>query len=318
MRAGVESSAMIVVFGSINVDYSIRVAEFPAAGQTLLSPSYDTSSGGKGANQSLAAARAGVKTALVGKVGDDAMSTKILNNLRRNEVMTTGVATSDYLPTGMAFVMTNPVGENQIVVCSGANMDVSASQVPDEVLKDGNILLLQMEVPLEENLLLMQRAKERDVKIILNLAPAYQISQKALSLVDYLIVNEGEAREIAKVVGIGDSQDYTLLAKVLAQKSGHTCVITLGAQGAIAFGADGKGWSVPALPVEVMDTTGAGDCFCGTFAAAIHAKFALGTALRRASVAAGLSCTKKGAQESYPYIAEIESSLETFPQAVSC
>lgn len=310
---------MIIVFGSINTDYSVRVADFPDAGQTLLSPSYDVGAGGKGANQSLACARSGVKTALVGKVGDDAMATKILNNLRRNEVMTSGVATSDLLPTGMAFVMTNKNGENQIVVCSGANADVSASQVPDEVLKEGNIVLLQMEIPLQENISLMERAKKHGAKIILNLAPAYQISQKALSLVDYLIVNESEARTIADVVGIGESQDYLLLAKVLAAKSGHTCVITMGDRGAVAYSEDGQGWRVPALEVnEVVDTTGAGDCFCGTFAAAIHAKFALGTALRKASVAAGLSCTKRGAQESYPYIAEIEAMLETFPQAQSC
>ncbi len=309
---------MIIVFGSINVDYAARVETLPAPGETVLSPAYDVYAGGKGANQALACARSGVKTALVGKVGDDATATKILNNLRRNEVITSGVGVSDVLPTGMAFVTTEKSGENQIVVCTGANSDVSATQVPDEVLKDGNVLVLQMEVPLEENLTLMRRAREHGVKVVLNLAPAYHISQKALELVDYLIVNESEAHMIAEIVGIGTSSDYLLLAKALAAKSGHTCVVTMGAGGAVACGADGKGWRVPAHPVEVVDTTGAGDCFCGTFAASIHAKFALGTALRRASVAAGLSCTKHGAQESYPYIADIETALETFPQAVSC
>jgi ribokinase len=309
---------MIIVFGSINVDYAVRVVRFPAPGQTIHSPSYELYAGGKGANQALACARSGVKTALVGKVGDDAMATKILNNLRRNEVITSGVAVSDVLPTGVAFVTTDSKGENQIVVCAGANGDVSATQIPDEVLKEGNVLVLQMEVPIEENLTLMRRAKEKGVKIVLNLAPAYHISQKALEMVDYLIVNESEAHIIAEIVGIGVSQDYLLLAKALAAKSGHTCVVTLGENGAVACDADGKGWRVPAHPVEVVDTTGAGDCFCGTFAAAIHSKFALGTALRRANVAAGLSCTKDGAQESYPYIADIEAVLENFPQAVSC
>lgn len=307
---------MIIVFGSINMDVGMRVREFARPGETILSPSYDMSPGGKGANQSLACVRGGAKTALVGKVGDDAMATKILNGLRRNEVMTSGVATSDFLPTGMAFVMTDGKGENQIIVASGANADVQALQVPDEILKPGNIVLMQMEVPLQENFLLMERAKKQGATVMLNLAPAFRIPQKALELVDYLIVNELEARMMAEVIGIPAGQDLMVMAKALSTKGGHDCIITLGEKGSIAMGRDGKGWRVPALQLEsVVDTTGAGDCFCGTLAASIHNKFALGSAMRRASVAAGLSCLKRGAQESYPYIAEIEQALESFPQA---
>jgi len=311
---------MIIVFGSINMDFSFRVSEFPLAGETLMSPTYDVRAGGKGANQSLACARGGAKTALVGKIGDDAMGTKILNNLRRNEVMTSGVATADFLPTGMAFVMTNMRGENQIVVASGANADVSATQVPDEVLKAGNVILMQMELPIEQTFILIERAKERGAVVILNLAPAYKISQKTLSMVDYLIVNEPEARKIAEVIGINSTQDLMVVAKALATKSGQTCIITLGEKGSLAMTPTGKGWRVPALALSgaVVDTTGAGDCYCGTFAAAIHAKLALGSAMRRASVAAGLSCMNHGAQESYPYLADIEEALETFPQAQPC
>lgn len=307
---------MIIVFGSINMDVGIRVKEFPRAGETILSPSYEMSPGGKGANQALACARGGAKTALVGKIGDDAMGTRILNGLRRNEVMTSGVATSDFLPTGMAFVMTDSAGENQITVASGANSDVQASQVPDEILKPGNIVLLQMEVPLQENMILMERAKKLGATVILNLAPAFRIPQKALELVDYLVVNELEARMMADVIGIPPGQDLMVLAKALSTKGGHDCIVTLGSKGAIAMGRDGRGWRVPSLELkEVVDTTGAGDCFCGMLAASLHGKFALGSAMRRASVAAGLSCTKRGAQDSYPYIAEIEEILEDFPQA---
>lgn len=310
---------MIIVFGSINMDVGLRVKDFPKPGETVLSPSYEMSPGGKGANQSLACARAGVKTALVGKVGDDAMATRILNNLRRNEVMTSGVATSDYFPTGMAIVTTTPSAENSIVVASGANADVGAAQVPDEILKAGNVLLLQMEVPLQENFILMERAKAQGATVILNLAPAFHIPQKALDLVDYLVVNEPEARMMAGVIGIGPDQDLMVMARALAAKGKLNCVITLGSKGSIAVMPDGKGWRVPALAIEdVVDTTGAGDCYCGTLAAAVHSKFALGSAMRRASVAAGLSCKKKGAQDSYPYIAEIEEALEDFPQAVPC
>lgn len=310
---------MIIVFGSINMDFSIRVSEFPKLGETLMSPTYNLNAGGKGANQSLACARGGAKTALVGKIGDDAMGTKILNNLRRNEVMTSGVGVSDFLGTGMAFVMTNMRGENQIVVAAGANGDVSATQVPDEILKPGNVVLMQMELPLAETTTLIERAKQRGAIVVLNLAPVFKIPQKTLEMVDYLIVNELEARKMAEVIGINSSQDLMVLAKTLSAKSGQTCVITLGAQGSIAMTASGSGWRVPALNIpNVVDTTGAGDCYCGTFVAAIHGKLALGSAMRRASVAASLSCANHGAQESYPYLADIEAALETFPQAQPC
>lgn len=307
---------MIVVFGSINMDVNMRVKHFPRAGETILSPAYEMTPGGKGANQSLAAARGDAKTALVGKVGDDAMAHRILIGLRRNEVMTSGVATSDVLPTGLAFVMRDMSGENQIVVASGANADVQAAQVPDEILKPGNILLLQMEVPLNENIVLMERAKKLGASVMLNLAPAIQIPQSALELIDYLVVNELEARAIGNVVGIPPGQDLMLVAKALAIKGNLECIVTLGGRGAVSMNPKGEGWRVPALEVkEIVDTTGAGDCFCGTLAAALHNRLAMGSAMRRASVAASLSCTKKGAQESYPYISEVDEAVEGFPQA---
>ena len=310
---------MIIVFGSINMDFSLRLPEFPRPGETLIAPTYDVCPGGKGANQALACARGGVKTALVGKIGDDATGTRILNNLRRNEVMTSGVATSDFLPTGMAFIMTDKRGENQIIVASGANGDVSASQVPDEILKPDNIVLMQMELPMDETMLLLERSKKQGATVVLNLAPAFRLPQKYLEMVDYLVVNEPEVRQIAEVIGINPSQDLMVLAKVLSTKSGQTCIITLGSKGSIAMSATGKGWRVPALALsEVVDTTGAGDCYCGTLAAALHAKLALGSAMRRASVASGLSCMKQGAQDSFPYLADIELALETFPQAEPC
>lgn len=307
---------MIIVFGAINMDVNVRVKDFPKAGETVLSPSYDMMPGGKGANQALACARGGAKTALVGKVGDDGMGTRILNGLRRNEVMTTGVAVSDILPTGLAFVTRNAEAENEIVVALGANADVTAAQVPDEVLKPGNILLMQMEIPLSENVALMERAKRLGATIILNLAPAYHMTQKALELVDYLIVNEPEARMIAHAIGINAEQDLMIVARALSTKGNLDCIVTMGSKGSVAMTAKGNGWRVPALELQdIVDTTGAGDCYCGTLAAGIHNKLALGSAMRRASIAASLSCTKKGAQDSYPYIAEIEEILESFPQA---
>jgi len=308
---------MLVVFGSINMDVSVRVDHFPKPGETILAPAYDMSPGGKGANQAMACARAGAKTALVGKVGDDGMVTRILNNLRRHEVMTSGVAVDETLPTGMAMITVNSKGENQIVVATGANGSVNADQVPDEVLKPDKVVLMQMEVPIEQNIALLERAKKRGATTILNLAPAFHVPQKMLELVDYLIVNEHEARMMADILGMGAQQDLKLIAHALATKGRLICVVTMGEQGSISVDTNGNGWRVPALPLkEVVDTTGAGDCFCGTFAAGIQGRLAIGSALRRVSVAAGLSCKKTGAQDSYPYYADVEVVLETFPQAV--
>jgi ribokinase len=308
---------MIIVFGSINMDVSIRVRSFPAPGETVLSPDYMMSPGGKGANQALACARGGAKTALIGRIGDDAIGTKILNGLRRNEVMTSGVSVSEVLPTGLAVVMLDSSGENQIVVASGANADVRADQIPDEILKPGNIVLLQMELPLQENLTLMERAKTHGAMVLLNAAPALRFPHNMLEFVDYLIVNEHEARHVAEItVAPSADQDLTIVAKTLAEHVHLGCIITLGAKGAVAALKQGKFMRVPALPLapdKIVDTTGAGDCFCGTLAAALHDKMPIEAALRRASVAAGLACTKPGAQESYPYLADIEEILENFP-----
>lgn len=305
---------MIVVFGSINMDMNLGVKAFPKPGETVLSPFYDMSPGGKGANQALAAARAGAKTAIIGKTGDDGMGTRILNNLRRNEVMTSGVAHSEVMPTGMAIVLHDKAGESQVIVASGANSEAHADQVPDDILHDKNLLLLQMEVPVAENINVMERAKEHGAKIILNLAPAIKIPKKALELVDYLIVNELEAKQFAEVLGIDVENDAVKIAQALSRDGNLDCIVTLGVHGAVAVTSKGKGWLVKAMELEnVVDSTGAGDCFCGTLAAFLHNGMALPPAMKRASIAAGLACTKVGVQPSYPYSAEIEENLQNLP-----
>ncbi|MCB1529950.1 MAG: ribokinase [Rhodospirillales bacterium] len=311
---------MIVVFGSINMDLNIGVGKFPQPGETVLSLDYKTTPGGKGGNQALAAARTGEKTALVGRVGDDGMGLRILNNLRRNEVMTSGVSTSEILPTGLAFVMRDRNGENEIVVASGANAEVSAEQVPDEILKAGNVVLMQMEIPVAENIALMERAKEFGATVILNVAPALKLPKSALSYVDYLIVNQIEARQMAESYGfnLDSDKDADRIAETLAKFGKLTCILTRGPRGTIVVTQDGRAWLVPALELEkVVDTTGAGDCFCGTLAAMIYKGTSLLEGIKRANVAAGLSCLKVGIQEAYPYSAEIDEYLPSLPEAKS-
>lgn len=307
---------MIIVFGSINMDLNLKLKRFPDAGETILSPSYTMTPGGKGANQAMASARAGAKTALIGKVGDDGPGLRILNHLKRNEVMTSGVAKSTEWPTGMAMVAKEKDGENRIIVASGANLEVSAEQAPPEIFNENNVLLVQMEVPMEQNALVMKNAKDNGSKVIMNLAPALTIPKALLSLVDYLIVNQIEARQLAEKLKINIDGDTSKLAAALAKEGNLTCIVTLGPDGIVAVNPDGKGLKIPSMKIEnVVDTTGAGDCFCGTFAACVHEGKDMNTALRMATVASGLSCRDVGTQASYPYLADIEEAMDGFAQA---
>jgi ribokinase len=307
---------MIIVFGSINMDLNLKLKRFPEAGETVLLPSYTMTPGGKGANQAMAAARAGAKTAIIGKIGDDGPGMRILQHLKRNEVMTSGVATSNEFPTGMAMVAKEKNGENRIIVASGANLEVNAEQAPIEIFSEKNVLLVQMEVPMEQNAVVMKNAKDKGAKVIMNLAPALTIPKALLSLVDYLIVNQIEARQLAEKLGVNIDDDTTKLAQALAKEGNLTCIVTLGPEGIIAVEPNGKGLKIPSMKIEdVVDTTGAGDCFCGTFTACIHEGKDLNMALRMATVASGLSCRKEGTQPSYPYLADIEEAMEGFAKA---
>jgi len=302
---------MLVVFGSINMDVNLTVGHFPEMGETVLSSSYAMTPGGKGANQALAAARMEAKTALVGKVGDDGNGLRVINNLKRNGVMTSGIAKSEDYPTGLAMVAKTKKGDNRIIVASGANLMVSADQCPPDILHANNILLVQMELPLEQNALVMKAAKDTGAPVILNMAPSLPVPVSFFSLVDYLIVNEVEAKQVAKILSLDTAQSDDDLCKAIAQKAKLTTIMTKGAKGVVLSQKDGKGLTVPALPLEeVVDTTGAGDCFCGTFSACLHDKKSLEDSVRTAVVAASLSCQQKGTQDSYPYYSDIEECLE--------
>lgn len=309
---------MIIVFGSINMDMNIKLKSFPESGETVLSQSYTSTPGGKGANQALASARIGAKTALIGKVGDDGQGLRILNYLRRHEVMTSGVAKSEEFPTGMAVISKEKNGENRIIVASGANYLVNAEQAPPEIFRPENVLLTQMEVPIEQNALVMKNAKDKGSQVVLNLAPSLTIPKQLLSLVDFLIVNQIEARRLGERLGINAKDDTTKLAHSLAKDGKLTCIVTMGPDGVIAVSPDGKGLKIPSMKLEgVKDTTGAGDCFCGTFAACIHEGRSLAESLKMATVASGLSCLEEGTMKSYPYLADVEEAMEGFAEATA-
>lgn len=307
---------MIIIFGSINIDMVFSVDHLPEATETVLASSYKFSHGGKGANQALAAARIMDKVALVGCTGDDKHGHEILTTLRRTGVMTSGVIKSEDKPTGMAAVIHDKTGENMVIASAGANADVKNDQAPDEILKPGNILLMQMETPPEENWALLKRAHERDVKTILNLAPYSPVPAEVMPCIDYLIMNDKEAAYLADDLDFSsDRENPQALARRIAEK-GPVCIITRGAQGIVLASSDGQTMEMDAPPLEsdrIVDTTGAGDAFCGTFAAALHEKKEIRDALRHASAAGALACLKEGTQSAYAYLGEIEDLLKEWP-----
>jgi ribokinase len=283
---------MILVFGSINVDVVVPVPHLPAAGETVLGGDYALLPGGKGANQALAARRAGSEVRLAGAVGADSFAAVALEGLKRDGVGTALVRVAA-LPTGCALIMVGAEGENLIAVASGANQDVHADQVPDALLGPRTLVLAQMEVPFAETQILMRRARAHGGGGILNLAPALPIDPAILSDLDLVIANEGEAARLGPEV---------------ARQLRRGLVITRGAAGAEAYLPDGSRLAVPALPVGAVDTTGAGDTFVGVLAASLDAGLALDRALPRASAAAGLACLARGAQAAMPDRATIEAA----------
>ena len=230
---------MILIFGSLNIDLVALVPVIPGPGRTVLAPSYATHYGGKGANQAVAAARiAGPgKVFMAGRVGRDAFGDGALHNLAANGVDTSLVVKSDD-PTGCAFITVDPGGENAITVASGANMTASAADVPVTFFGADTVLVLQMEVPFAQSLEVARRTKSASGTVVWNLAPVpeqmtSEMIRDLLAATDYLLVNEHEALDAAAAIGFSMS-DFGAAAGKLAKAGDLTCVVTAGAEGAVA------------------------------------------------------------------------------------
>jgi ribokinase len=298
---------MILVFGSLNMDLVMTVPVLPKPGETVLCPGYTLKPGGKGNNQAVAAARAGAPVAMAGCIGPDAFGSGLVENLVRAGVDTSGIQLAEQ-PTGCAMICVDTDAENFITVASGANLAASSDRIADSRLGPGTTVLMQMEVPAEQNWALIRRAHELGSRTVLNVAPASDVPPDILKLINVLVVNEHEAAEIADRLGLSTSS-ATGLARDLARTCGVTCVVTLGAAGALMAESGGALWTAAPLKINPVDTTGAGDAFCGILTAALDAGAEPAEALHRASVGASLACMALGAQESLPTAEAIDARL---------
>jgi ribokinase len=289
---------MILIAGSANLDFVVRAGHIPAPGETVLGRDFKTFPGGKGANQAVACARAGgVPTAMLLALGNDAFATPLVESLTQAGVQLHTVRAAE--PTGTAFICVSDDGENAITVAPGANYALQAQHLPS--LQGITHLLMQLETPLATVQAYAQAAKAQGVKVVLNAAPAQALPAALLALVDVLIVNEGELAAFTTAQG-------SIEAK-LAQLQVPCVVVTLGGEGCLAW-AHGARVQQAAFKVEVVDTTAAGDTFCGVLVAALSQGADMPQALQRASAAAALACTQLGAQISIPAASAVAQLMQ--------
>ncbi len=301
---------MIVVFGSINVDLVARTTRLPRAGETLAGNSFAMLPGGKGANQALAARRAGADVVLIGAVGADVFAPVALSSLREAGINLQSISEST-MPTGVALIHVDDRGENCITVIAGANADAGSGAIPPELLDAGTMLLLQLELPMAQVAEAASRGRSRGARVVLNAAPVHPLPPSLLSSVDILIVNEGEAATVAAALGVEPAAEG--FAAEVHRRFRCSAVVTRGARGALAA-ADGRLWHAPAPRVRAIDTTGAGDAFVGALAAAIDRGAAWPRALADGVAAGALACTAAGAQGALPgaaAIANLSTAVES-------
>ncbi|NHI00406.1 MULTISPECIES: ribokinase [Oceanimonas] len=299
----------LTVTGSINIDHVIRLPQFPRPGETLTGNDYRIVPGGKGANQAVAAARAGAVTQLVACVGEDPMAASLVAGFAADGINTSAIDTVAGVNTGVALIQVNDTGENTIALAAGAN----AALTPERLQSHASALhckqlLLQLEIPLETNLAAARLARAEGARVVLNPAPAQALPAELLALVDLITPNETEAERLTGVA-VNDEAGAAAAARALHQQGIATVIITLGARG-VWLSEQGHGRRIPGFAVKAVDTTAAGDTFNGALVAALQRGQALEPAVRFAQAAAALSVTRPGAQTSVPYRAEIEALLE--------
>ncbi len=295
----------VIVMGSSNTDMVIQSEHIPAPGETILGGRFEMVSGGKGANQAVAAARLGAHVSFIGKVGSDVFGQQALKGLQADGINIEFTTVKDNCASGIALIMVDNQGENCISVASGANAEISKEdidQAGDQFIT-GNLLLTQLEVPVNIVEYTIQQAKDSGMKTILNPAPAAPLSDKLLAQIDIITPNQSEA-ELLTGIEVNNPETAKAAASSLLNRGVGAVILTMGKQGAYVLG-EGLDEIVPALSVTAIDTTAAGDTFNGALACSLAEGNDLQSATRFATKAAAISVTRFGAQTSCPTLEEV-------------
>jgi ribokinase len=301
----------IIVFGSINIDLVAKAPRLPVAGETLLGSEFWQIPGGKGANQAVALAKLKIPTQIVGRVGADSFGRELINNLQISGVQTDNILVDKTTNSGVAIINVDDAGENQIVVIPGANGRVNQEDVArlSHLLPAATALLLQLEIPLAAVVAAAQAAKNVNIKVILDPAPAQSnLPEELYQLVDIITPNEIEAAQLVGFVVNGE-ETAAKAAEILLQRGVKCAVIKLGAKGVYCATVE-ESFFVPAFPVRTVDTIAAGDAFNGGLTAAITAGYSLHQAVIWGAAAGALAATKSGAQTSLPDRFTLEKFLQ--------
>ena len=290
----------VVVVGSLNMDLAIKAEKQPQAGETVLGEEFGMFTGGKGFNQALAAARLGAEVAMVGRLGADLFGDELMSMLTDDKVDGRFVVRDAEAGTGIASIFIGPEGENRIVVVPRANMRLTVADVEraSSCIAAADILLLQLEVPIEASQNAAEIARANDTLVILDPAPAQELPDSFLRLADILTPNELETESLSGV-NVSDQKGVEQAAQIIFDKGVPTVVLTLGDRGALLLTADLKK-IVPAYRVNVVDTTAAGDAFCGALATALAQGKTIEDALTFANAAGALAVTVLGAGPAIP------------------
>jgi len=296
---------MIVVIGSSNTDMVIKCEHLPSPGETILGGNFFMNAGGKGANQAVAAARLNGDVCFVAKVGNDVFGTQAIELFNKENIKTEYIFIDDTNPSGVALITVDAKGENCIAVAQGANENLSVNDIKnaEQVLQDADIILVQLEIPIETIEYIAALAKQHNKKLILNPAPACILTDDLLSKISIITPNEKEASMLSGIE-ITNIETAKQAAQVLSGKGIAIVIITLGEEGALLY-ENNEFNLIPTNKVNAVDTTAAGDVFNGALAVAISEQKNIKDAVRFANIAASISVTRLGAQASAPYREEI-------------
>jgi ribokinase len=310
-------SKRIVVVGSCNTDMVIKSDRLPVPGETILGGTFFMNPGGKGANQAVAASRMGGNVTLISKTGNDVFGKQSVMLYTAENIKTDYIYSDPKHPSGVALITVDSQGENCIVVASGANAYLTPSDIDkaSAEIESSDLVLMQLEIPIETVEYVAEMASKKGIKVILNPAPARALSDNLLKNLYIIIPNKSEA-EILSGIKVSDIESAKQAADIISAKGVEIVVITLGAQGAL-IKEYGEYLFVEAFKVDALDTTAAGDTFCGAFCVGLSEGRSIPDAVKFAARAAALTVTRMGAQASIPYRSELSSlDVEQFKTSI--
>lgn len=297
--------AKICIAGSSNMDLVTTVARMPQPGETILGSGFKTVFGGKGANQAVVAAKLGADVAMIAKVGNDAFGAEYLENYRSVGMRMDYIGVTDRFPTGIAAITVDDESRNAIIVVAGANGDVTPADIEaaKPAIEAADICLAQLEIPIPTVKRFFETARAAGVTTILNPAPVAELDAELYQLCDFFCPNEIEAAMMSGLT-VSGLDDAAGAARVFLDRGVKSVLMTLGSHGSFYMDRD-ESFFVPAKKVNAVDTTGAGDCFLGSFATFYGGGDDIRTAIEKATVAAAYSVTRPGAQPSFPTAADL-------------